>query len=94
MLESEKGFKLRALRKTKQIATMLGLSFSWRWPTGSVSQTKDLVWDATRFQPKPLDSTGLGLDKLQVQWIEIRRKMFDANQMFSRRTDAFICRPG
>ena len=49
------------------------------------SQTKYLVWDATRFQPKPLDSTGLGLDKLQVQWIEIRRKLFDANQMFKQK---------
>ena len=46
------------------------------------SQTKLLVWDTTRLQPKPLDRTALGLDKLQVQWVEIRRKMFDANQMF------------
>ena len=46
------------------------------------SQTKFLVWDTTRLQPKPLDCTALGLDKLQVQWVEIRRKMFDANQMF------------
>jgi hypothetical protein len=50
------------------------------------SQTKYLVWDATRVQAKPLDSTALGLDKLQVQWIEIRRKMFDANQMFKQKT--------
>ena len=46
------------------------------------SQTKLLVWDTTRLQPKPLDCTAFGLDKLQVQWVEIRRKMFDANQMF------------
>jgi hypothetical protein len=32
-----------------------------------------------------LDSTGLGLDKLQVQWIEIRRMLFDANQMFKQK---------
>ena len=49
------------------------------------SQTKALVWDTPRVQPKPLDSTALGLDMLQVQWIEIRRKMFDANQMFKEK---------
>ena len=46
------------------------------------SQTNFLVWDTTRLQPKPLDCTALGLDKLQVQWVETRRKMFDASQMF------------
>ena len=49
------------------------------------SQTKALDWAGARVQPKPLDSTPLGLDKLQVQWIEIRRKMFDANQMFKEK---------
>jgi hypothetical protein len=49
------------------------------------SQEKVLVWDTTSFQPKPLDSTPFGLDKLQVQGIEIRRKLFDANQMFKQK---------
>jgi hypothetical protein len=50
------------------------------------SQEKVLVWDTSSFQPRPLDSTPFGLHKLQVQWIEIRRKMFDANQMFKQKT--------